>query len=475
MQQHGTCSFLDSLGVIGMSSIEPVILAALITAEPLLLIGPHGTGKSFLLNRISQALGFSSRHYNASLLNFDDLVGYPLPNGKGQIEYVRTPAAIWGAQTVFLDEISRCRPDMQNKLFPIIHERRVQGIELKDLVYRWAAMNPPRNDEDINEAYLGSEPLDAALADRFAFVLEVPGWEQFTEEDQELVIRSQGADAQIGCDSRFAEEIANGRKARSLFETDCADGLVIYVRLLIALLAQGGVQLSPRRAGMILRNIVAVHAANNVLGCGTGLQDSALLAVRNSLPQLAQGIKVDQVKVLAAHREAWKASQLDAGDPSLSILTERDPVRRLMKASAADSISASDFSSIAADALAALPPGGRHALAFRLFESDSASRLVAAVAEQCAELYAMVAMAQEVHESVGSRSVRHRVWQHIVKILARLSPDLPETVLKTHLLCGLFSSSQLAVEEDVDRALVAWERVDSTLWLPGQQERSKAA
>ena len=260
-----------------------------------------------------------------------------------------------------------------------------------------------------------------------------------------------------------------------MLEADHADGFVIYVRLLIALLAQAGLQLSPRRAGMILRNVLAVHAANSVLGFNVALQDSALLAVRSSLPQLAQGIKVDQVKVLAAHREAWKASQLEEGDATLSILTERDPVRRVMKASAADSISASDFSSIVADALAALPPGGRHALAFRLFESASASRLVAAVAEQCAELYAMVATAQEVHESVSSRSVRHRVWQRIVKILARLAPDLEETVLKTNLLCGLFSSNQLAVEEDVDRALEAWERVHSDALASWPAGKEKAA
>ena len=205
MHQSKSSSFLTRMGVIGMTPIEPVIFAALITAEPLLLIGPHGTGKSFLLNRISAVLGLESRHYNASLLNFDDLVGYPLPNAKGQIDYVRTPAAIWGAQTVFLDEISRCRPDMQNKLFPIIHEKRVQGIELTDLVYRWAAMNPPSNDEDVNQAYLGSEPLDAALADRFAFVVEVPSWEQLSEEEQGLVIRSRGTDADIVPDPRLAE------------------------------------------------------------------------------------------------------------------------------------------------------------------------------------------------------------------------------------------------------------------------------
>ena len=118
---------LERLGIVGMESIEPVILAALIQQDPLLLIGPHGTGKSYLLNRLAAALRLQHRHYNASLLNFDDLVGYPLPNGSGGLGYIQTPA-IWGAQSVFIDEISRCRPEVQNKLFSIIHERCVQGF-----------------------------------------------------------------------------------------------------------------------------------------------------------------------------------------------------------------------------------------------------------------------------------------------------------------------------------------------------------
>jgi len=126
-------SLLAALGIIGMEPIEPVILGALIGGEPLLLVGPHGTGKSYLLTRISAALGLELRHYNASLLNYDDLVGYPLPNGRGGLEFIQTPASIWGANAVF-DEISRCRPDLQNKLFPIIHERRVQGILLDKLL-----------------------------------------------------------------------------------------------------------------------------------------------------------------------------------------------------------------------------------------------------------------------------------------------------------------------------------------------------
>ncbi len=145
----------------------------------MLLIGPHGTAKSYLLNRIAIALGLQWRHYNASLLNFDDLVGYPLPNGNGSLQYVQTPSSIWGAEVVFFDEISRCRPDLQNKLFPIIHERRVQGIALDKLIYRWSAMNPPLGELDDEQGYRGSEPLDQALADRFAFVVEMPAWDEW--------------------------------------------------------------------------------------------------------------------------------------------------------------------------------------------------------------------------------------------------------------------------------------------------------
>ncbi len=196
---------LEPLGLIGFEGIEAPILAALATDKPLLLIGPHGTAKSLLLTRIAQALKLDFRHYNASLLNFDDLIGFPLPGPDGRLDYVRTPAAIWGAGAVIFDEISRCRPDIQNKLFPIIHERKVQGIALEDLRYRWAAMNPPCIDDDDaanTEGYLGSEPLDAALADRFAFVIEMPAWRQFSERQRLAIIRAE----------EFAEGSADRRR-----------------------------------------------------------------------------------------------------------------------------------------------------------------------------------------------------------------------------------------------------------------------
>ncbi len=132
------------LGLLGWEKLEPVLLAALATCEPLLLIGKHGTAKSFLLERLAQALKLNYRFYNASLVNYDDLVGIPVPDAEQtSLRYISTPTAIWDAEVVFIDELNRTRPDLQNKLFSIIHEKRVQGVNLENLRYRWAAMNPP--------------------------------------------------------------------------------------------------------------------------------------------------------------------------------------------------------------------------------------------------------------------------------------------------------------------------------------------
>ena len=158
---------LADLGVYGFDAVEPVILAALVTEDPLLLIGPTGTGKTFLLNTLSEALGLEHRHYNASLISFDDLVGFPYPgrpDGTG-VRFLETPATVWGAESVLIDEISRCKPEHQNRLFSLVHERRVQGIAAAErLRWRWAAMNPCSSDQS---SVRGLRRLGAARSRRW--------------------------------------------------------------------------------------------------------------------------------------------------------------------------------------------------------------------------------------------------------------------------------------------------------------------
>jgi MoxR-like ATPase len=447
---------LERLGIVGMESIEPVILAALIQRDPLLLIGPHGTGKSYLLNRLAAALRLQHRHYNASLLNFDDLVGYPLPNGSGGLDYIQTPASIWAAQSVFIDEISRCRPEVQNKLFSIIHERCVQGLPLRDLVYRWSAMNPPSAD-DRDSLYAGSEPLDRALADRFSFILDIPDWQRLGQDAQERLILTADTLLDSAAAAHLAAALDSGRRMAARILESLSEVLARYLRIVCALLRQANVVLSPRRAVMLLRNIVGVHATRLLDTPDADPAASTFLALRHSLPQRATGEPINETSVLAAHKEAWKSAGVLKDSPMHVLMAEPNPLRRALASVRCASLGKREFSTVVSDCLAALAPGARHALAAHLFESGAAGRLVAAVAEQAAEWCAVTATPQNLNETVHAGGPRHRVWKQVLSLLARLDPHDPETPLATNLLVGLFALSELTAEGDPGRVLGAWQ------------------
>jgi MoxR-like ATPase len=438
------------LGLVGLSSLEPVVLASLATRAPMLLIGPHGAGKSLLLERLATALGLEWRHYNAALVNFDDLVGYPLPDANGELRFVQTPASIWGAQAVFVDEISRARIDVQNRLFPIIHERRVQGLALPDLQHRWAAMNPPSADDDADDApYAGSLPLDVALADRFALHLRVPDWRAFDDTAQEAVIRAADAPPAADAGALWSAAIARTRERLPMVRAQWGASLARYVRLLAALLAQAKAPLSARRAGMLAGNAAAVHAARLASDGDAHVDDSAWIATAASMPFAASGHRLDDGKLLACHREAWRIAAVAPDDPMGPILAEPDPVSRVLLAFAAAKLPDGELTSIVTDALASAPDGTRHALAAWLFDSGHVERLSVVAADTAAEVYRDLACVQDVVEHVQPNGPRHRTWPRIQQCVGAL-PAGPEAEETGNLLATLFAAKRLGSEAEVD-------------------------
>ena len=333
----------DALGVRGWSHLDAVFLAALATESPLLLVGPHGTAKSLLVERVAKALDLVMRHYNASLLNYDDLVGIPLPDETGSnLRFVTTPGTIWDAGFVFFDEISRCRADLQNKLFPIIHERRVVGIHLENLRHRWAAMNPPAPDEPDGNAsptsyYLGSEPLDPALTDRFPFVIPVPNWGELSREDRLELIAWEN-DGHFGHQPEntlnMMEMVAECARLIPEVETEFSNWLGDYIVCAVDLLEQTHLPQSPRRARMLARSLVAVHAARMVIE-GIDMDDvdeidySAELTLRFGMPQNATEVPPSPVKITATHKQAWEMAQYLEDENWRQVLEEFDKARRV--------------------------------------------------------------------------------------------------------------------------------------------------
>ncbi|MDP6418678.1 MAG: AAA family ATPase [Candidatus Krumholzibacteria bacterium] len=290
---------LEDLGAFGFKQDEEIILAALVTEDPLLLIGNSGTGKTFLLNSISEAMGLEHRHYNASLIAFDDLVGFPYPDeAKENVRFMETPATIWGSESVLVDEISRCKPEHQNRLFSLVHERKVQGISLDTLKYRWAAMNPVSGS---TEDYLGSEALDPALADRFAVLLEVKDWSQLDREDQRKIAKpgSEGVVANDG--GVISQWVRHWRREFEMLLKNPHPWAQDYACSLADALDDVEVRISPRRVRMLSRTLLACRIVS-----GREMdRDFLYRIVTASIPQKAWGDAPEEYKIRSAAAIAW--------------------------------------------------------------------------------------------------------------------------------------------------------------------------
>lgn len=369
-----TSLITEPLGLYGWTRLEPVLLAALATEEPILLVGGHGSAKSFILERLAESLGMIFRCYNASLINYDDLVGIPMPSANRQrLEYITTDTAIWDAGVVFIDELNRTRPELQNKLFPIIHDRRIQGKKLDKLHYRWAAMNPPCDDDDDPEQYLGAERLDPALADRFPFVVAVPGWRDLSERDRSTLLIDQFAgrhDFPIDIACLISDTQNEYRQAVRLH----SDALSGYIITLVDMLIAAGYTVSTRRATMLLRTLLAIHAARCVLvrtagdgGPRPGLFASATLALVNTLPDTAAR-PIDYAKLAAICKEAWALADVSDDSHEKRLLKEPDPARRLELAVVMrEQLAPRRFAELAGDGIGSCREPLRRALALAVY------------------------------------------------------------------------------------------------------------
>jgi len=457
--------WLASLGIHGFGESEVQILASLATADPMLLIGPHGTAKSLLLTRLAEAIGLEFRHYNASLIAFDDLLGFPIPDGKGGLRYAETPATVWHAQAVFFDEISRCRPEVQNKLFPIIHEKKVQGLDLKSLQYRWAAMNPPASidGEAEGETYLGSEPLDVALADRFAFIIETPRWQDFTEEEKRAVLTEHSTLV----DEKTSLLTKNLIKAaRAIFGSQSDDfqsSVSDYILTLEPILLRAGIVLSPRRLNMLHRNIRASVAANEALGSPLNDSECLLRTLAASIPDRAFGKACSPLKLQGSHKEAYAVNQLKKDNPLRRVMLEADSIARLsllMNLKVEDKEFASQ---VVMDTLSEMSEGAREAAISVLANAPLLGSLTSAVASNLCEQYSRMLAAPSINETISSGSDRNHAWQRIVSAIAGLDPAKESTTLLSNLLADLWARKRVKSEEDVDRVVWNFEKTATAL------------
>ena len=373
----GSAGVLRDLGFWGLEPIETSLLAGLVTGDPVLLVGSHGSAKTSLVRRVGAALGLRSWCYDAGKALFEDVIGFPSPTGlqQGVVEYIPTPLSIWDKEFVLVDEVSRAAPSMQNKWLEVVRSRQVMGRSVEGLRFVWGAMNPPD--------YLGAHPLDAAFAGRFAFVLPMPEVGSMGVDDVLGVIHAVGDDDAPACRSVFAgldpgaEQVSGepDQRLRSIV-LGAREGLrdVIaelgpfvsrYVLALAGALSATVGELDGRRLGMIRRNLLATIAIDGTQGSGERSERPGDLAplfartVAHSLPFLAVGEEVGGVRPRLAHHDAWE-SALRGGDEGSGVLRCAAAIRSGSLTDAAEAVA-----STAGD----LPPQQLHELVGRVDEA----------------------------------------------------------------------------------------------------------
>jgi len=296
---------LKSLGVYGWPERdENLLLASLLTGDPLLLIGKHGSAKTHAALKLGQALEEKFLAYDASKCMFEDVLGYPNVEKlkQGVIEYVPSPVTIWDKRFVLIDELNRAAPELQSKWLEIIRSRRIMGFST-EVKWVWAAMNPMD--------YAGANTLDEALVGRFSFFVYPPDVLQMGQEDRIKVALYRNGDDAPGlnywlgdeahhetglCESNkhqpnihelFTLAAQHYRRLENNLST-LGEFLAKFTELLVRE-SDGQVALDGRRLGFIHRNILAVRAIELAKAemSHAGLRDfaaSARAVVISSIP-----------------------------------------------------------------------------------------------------------------------------------------------------------------------------------------------
>jgi len=307
---------LEQLGVYGWNEKdENLILASLLTGDPILLIGNHGTAKTHVANKFAEALGKKFIAYDASKALFEDVLGYPdiKKLQEGEVSYIPSKVTMWDKEYVFIDEINRALPEMQSRWLETIRSRKIMGYETL-VKWVWAAMNPL--------SYSATQVLDEALVGRFALFIYPPEILDMDENDRMRIASHINGD-----DAPAISEWSNTTNGRTIKKKDVQEcgqeitailekaavhfeslksrlnGITEFLAKYADLLARetnNDLRLDGRRLGFMYRNIMANISVERAKAELSGEEAPAISATAGYVVQASIPIGINDE---SAHRE----------------------------------------------------------------------------------------------------------------------------------------------------------------------------
>lgn len=166
----------DVFWTIWWKKIQIPIFASLISWENLILFWETWANKTWFVESFSKVMDVSYRIYTVPTIELEEITPFK-KNEEGIIEPIKTLTSVWDSELVFLDELNRVWPEKQGLFFEILRGKSIKWIPLKKLKWVMSAVNL-----NLNE-YKGTYVFDPATADRFAFVVSIPSFHTFNEQE----------------------------------------------------------------------------------------------------------------------------------------------------------------------------------------------------------------------------------------------------------------------------------------------------
>ena len=320
-------------------------------------------------------------------------------------------------------------------------------------------MNPPPTEQELEDdegLYLGSEPLDAALADRFPYILTVPDWDALSDVDRTQVLTDQFA-GRHEFPVAIGDLIAEAKECYDAFVPTLSQSLAPYVAALVPKLRAAKYDVSTRRATMLLRCAIAVHAARTVLARRTGeepprLYDSALLALLSNLPDRARR-KIKTAEITSICKVVWDVVGLDASDPLRELMLITDPVFRLkwMVANKSD-IAPDRVAAVIGEGIAAERPARRRGLALATYlavreRADIPATTIELLAKEISP--ALIPADETLMVTMAKSQIGRAIGASVADVNARYGADSEfaqyhANLLNSHLPDGLADAAEVA-------------------------------
>ena len=90
-------------------------------------------------------------------------------------------------------------------------------------------MNPPSADQGGEDDYLGSEPLDPALADRFGLFVTAADWEEMRDDERRAIATPAGEGRIADDGGLLVRQLANWRSEFVARLDGCSELILTYV------------------------------------------------------------------------------------------------------------------------------------------------------------------------------------------------------------------------------------------------------